>query len=75
MQLKTWLDTNQITPRSFALSLGVNPASVSLILNGKRDPSYALLRAIHKATKGDVGLLDWPDPTNSRAKLWKERAA
>ena len=61
MTLKDWLDSHNLTAAWAAKQLGTTPAALSLWLSGKRAPALRHLKAIHRLTDGEVGLMDWPD--------------
>ena len=46
-----------------AAALGVTPGHLSGVGRRQRTPSYRLMQKIAKATKGKVGLADWPIET------------
>jgi DNA-binding transcriptional regulator YdaS (Cro superfamily) len=47
--------------KDFAAQIGKSQAFVSELRKGTRKPSFATMRAIHDATKGQVSYGDWCD--------------
>jgi DNA-binding transcriptional regulator YdaS (Cro superfamily) len=54
MDLREWLFRNRIKITPFARSLEYDPVHLNKIVNGKRNPSKRLAKAIEKATNGEV---------------------
>ena len=54
MKLKTYLNQTGQTAHNFAERVGCTSATVSRLLSGKRFPSPKLMRAIERATDGNV---------------------
>lgn len=59
MKLKEYLKTNKIKAKEFAEKIGVTPAYVTLIHQGKRWPRVDLMRRISEATDGQVTANDF----------------
>ncbi len=62
MKLKDWLQLRKIRPAHFARIIGAHASAVCRLRDEERDPSFAMVRRIDKATAGQVGLWDWPEP-------------
>ena len=59
MKLKEYLKINNIKAKDFAEKIGVTPAYVTLIHQGKRWPRVDLMRRITEATDGQVTANDF----------------
>ena len=59
MKLDEYLDEAGIRRSHFADSIGVSAATITMLIQGKRVPSYEMLLKISKATDGKVGLGDF----------------
>ncbi len=69
MNLQAYLELNDETKAAFAARLGVNPATVTRLVNGDRVPSGKLLSEIQRITYGAVGVGDfqWNQPRKETA--------
>jgi transcriptional regulator with XRE-family HTH domain len=61
MKLSKWLQTKKVTMTEFASEVGVTHSAVWRWCNGESFPMLDNLRAIRKATKGQVKAVDF-DP-------------
>lgn len=59
MTLRRYLSCNAITQADFACDLGVTQATISRYVRGERFPSPDTIKAIHRATDGNVSIADW----------------
>lgn len=59
MRLDTYLDQEDLSPVDFASRLGVSRITVDRYLSGKRLPRREVMVSIVKATKGEVGPVDF----------------
>jgi len=67
MTLKDWLTTQNIRQAEFARAIGEHPSTLTFVTQGKRQPTYSLVRRVFVATRGAVGLMDWPEPRTAEA--------
>lgn len=72
MTLAEFLETSKIKPAQFAQTLGVEPSTISRIVNGDRGPSLEMALRIEAATGGKVTPRDLskdaaPEPVSERA--------
>jgi len=61
MKLDLYLFTHKIKPTKFAAQIGVNPSTITRILNGERVPSLDVIIAIEDGTGGEVTAKDFLD--------------
>ena len=75
MRLDEWLFKNKRSQRFVAREIDSNPTSVSQWVRGIYPPSLENAQKIYKLTGGEVGLMDWPPPTNIGDEDMTSRAA
>jgi DNA-binding transcriptional regulator YdaS (Cro superfamily) len=68
MHFKTWLQLKGIHQKDMALTIGIKPSSLSMILSGKTKPSLEIASLIEKITNGEITRMDllYPDETDTR---------
>lgn len=69
MQLKTFLEVQNIPCYLFAIKIGVGPSTVQSWLNGRKIPRSKNIKKIFEATKGAVCLQDWNDLRKKEGNL------
>lgn len=58
MDLKLYLDSRNLSHKTFAEMIDVHPATISNYINWHRKPTLEIGRRIEKATKGKVTIDD-----------------
>lgn len=53
-KLRVWLVVNDMTQGQFAKQLGITPTTLSLIVQGKRQPGTGLIKKIVEATGWEI---------------------
>lgn len=74
MKLGEWLQLRKIKAAHFARVVGAHESAIARLISGDRSPSFVMCRAIAKATEGEVGLWDWPEPKAGKSKRVAARA-
>lgn len=61
MTLKQYIDaqTPKLSHAAFGAKIGVTQATINRYVRGDRFPSPEMIRKIHDATGGKVGVADW----------------
>lgn len=59
--LATYLKSEKISQREFALSIGINHSVVSRFASGRARPSLSTALAIERATGGRVPVVAWEE--------------
>lgn len=59
MQLKDFLEKNQLSVAAVAKEWGISPSTLTRPINGQRWPSELILVKSFQLTAGQVALADW----------------
>jgi DNA-binding transcriptional regulator YdaS (Cro superfamily) len=65
MQLKDFLEVQNVPLYEFAVKIGVSPDTVYSWCQGRKFPRHKNIHKIFEATKGAVSLHDWNDLRNN----------
>lgn len=63
MNLEEYLKKHSLTHKEFAETIGVSQSYITRIVNGKKNPSVALMRHIIELTNGEVTVGDLFNPS------------
>jgi transcriptional regulator with XRE-family HTH domain len=67
-KLQSYLTSNKISQRTFAVTIGVDPSIISRLVSRSMTPSLVLAVKIERETDGLVPAVYWIDPATVSAE-------